>query len=120
MDLLTLFDGTENAQEFAAGTTIFSEGAPGDVMYVVLDGEVEASVRGKMIEVIGPGNPIGEMALIDTKARSATVVAKTDCRLAPVDDERFLSLVQQTPSFALYIMRILVERLRRTTARRGA
>lgn len=86
-------------------------------MYVVLDGEVEVRIGGKSIEVIGPGDIVGEMALIDGKPRSATVVAKSDCRLAPVDEKRFYSMVQQTPAFSLHVMRVVVERLRRMNAK---
>jgi CRP-like cAMP-binding protein len=60
------------------------------------------------------------MALIDTKARSASVVAKTDCRLVPINEKRFLVLVHETPVFALLVMRVLADRLRRMTADRSA
>jgi len=58
----------------------------------------------------------GEMALIDSSARSATAVARTDCELIPVDDKRFMFLVQQTPFFAIHVMRVLADRLRKTNA----
>jgi CRP-like cAMP-binding protein len=53
------------------------------------------------------------MALIDHGPRSATVTASTDCTLAEIDEKRFLFLVQQTPIFALNVMRTLSHRLRR-------
>lgn len=59
------------------------------------------------------------MALIDTKARSATVVARSDCRLVPINEKRFLVLVHQTPIFALLVMRVLADRLRRMNASRA-
>jgi CRP-like cAMP-binding protein len=92
------------------------EGAPGDVMYVVLEGEVELLVRSQVLEVAGPGDLVGEMALIDAKPRSATARAKSDCRLAPVDERRFLFLVHEHPFFALHVMRVLTDRLRRMDA----
>ena len=112
MNLRSLFEHAGNVQEFQAGTTIFAEGTPGDVMYVVLDGEVEVRVRRELVEVVGPGEIVGEMALIDAIPRSATTVARSDCRLALVDERRFLFLVQDTPFFALHVMRVLAERLR--------
>ena len=115
MDLRSLFERTDRAQEFQAGTTIFAEGTPGDVMYVVLDGEVEVRVRNEVVEVVGPGDIVGEMALIDAKARSATAVAKSACRLALVDERHFLFMVHEHPFFALHVMRVLAERLRRRT-----
>src|SRR5262245_22715263 len=113
MDLRGLFEHADNVREFGVNSTIFAEGTRGDVMYVVLEGEVELGVRGEVLAVAGPGDLIGEMALIDTKSRSATARAKSDCRLAPVDQHRFLFLVHEHPSFALHVMSVLADRLRR-------
>ena len=115
MNLRTLFENRGHVQDFPAGTVIFTEGDPGDVVYVILDGEIQVLVRKEFIDVLGPGEILGEMALIDSKARSATAIAKTDCRLATIDEKRFLYMVQETPFFALHVMRVLVQRLRRTT-----
>ena len=113
MNLLNLFQKTEDAQDFQVGTTVFAEGTPGDLMYVVLDGELEILTVNGLIDVIGPGDVIGEMALIDSKVRNNTVVAKSDCRLLPVDKKRFMFMVRETPFFALQVMRVLADRLRR-------
>lgn len=112
MDLLALFAKTEDTKRFTAGSWLFHEGTPGDVMYVLLEGEVDVSVRGETVTLAGPGDILGEMALIDSKARSASANAKTDCRVAVVDESRFLSMVQQTPEFSLHVMRVLAHRLR--------
>jgi CRP-like cAMP-binding protein len=112
MNLDQLFKNAEDVESFKAGETIFSEGAAGDEMYVVLDGEAEIRVAGESVEVVGIGGIIGEMALIDSKERSASAVAKSDCRLAAVNEHRFMFLVQETPFFALHVMRILANRLR--------
>lgn len=120
MNLLDLFSRSDDTQEFAPGTSIFEQGAPGNVMYVVLSGEVEVRVNGRIIDAVRPGELLGEMALIDVHQRSATAVAKTHCRLAPVDEKRFLFMVQQTPFFSLHVMRVLAERLRRMNAHLAA
>lgn len=86
-------------------------------MYIVKEGEVDVLVRGKTMESVGPGEFLGEMALIDKHPRSATAVAKTDCQLVPVDEKRFTFLVQQTPYFAIEVMRIMARRLRQMDAR---
>jgi CRP-like cAMP-binding protein len=114
MDLRTLFEDSRHIQEFPAGATIFTEGSPGDVLYVILDGDVVVLVRNELIDVLGPGEIVGEMALIDSHARSATAVAKSACRMATIDEKRFLFMVQETPFFALHVMRVLVHRLRKT------
>ena len=118
MDIRGLFKDPKEAKKFKAGRTVCKEGTVGDVMFVILEGELEVRAGGKLIEVAKPGDVVGEMALIDTKARSATVVAKTDCRLVPINEKRFLVLVHQTPIFALLVMRTLADRLRRMIAAR--
>jgi len=117
MNLRELFKYADHQQRFKEGDIIFAEGDQGDVMYVVLDGKVEVWIKDELIEVTGPGEILGEMALIDSKPRSATAVAISDCRLAAVDEKQFLFMVQQTPFFALQVMRMLVDRLRRRDAR---
>ena len=71
---------------------------------------------GKSIEVAGRGAIIGEMALIDSSARSATVIAKDYCVLALVNQDQFLSLMEKIPCFALSVMKTLVTRLRNMDA----
>ncbi len=97
----------------APGETVFSEGEPGEVMYVVKEGEVDIRVRDRTVETVGPGGIIGEMALIDHQPRSATAVARTECQLVPINEARFAFLVQETPFFALDVMRMMVRRLRK-------
>jgi CRP/FNR family cyclic AMP-dependent transcriptional regulator len=106
----------EGYQAFRAGAFIIKEGEPGAVMYIVQEGTVEVRAGNRVIETVEPGGIVGEIALIDAKARSASVVAKTDCRLLPVDEEQFVLLVQKMPYFALQVMRVLADRLRRTTS----
>ncbi len=89
-------------------------------MFVIIEGEVEILIGSKTLEVLGPGEIFGEMALIDDGPRSAAAVAKTDCRLAAVNRRRFEFMVQETPFFALAVMQILASRLRRTDARVAA
>ena len=68
-----------------------------------------------MINTHGAGEIFGELALIDTQIRSASAIAKTDCQLIPVNERRFIFLTQQHPFFALHVMRILAQRLRKWT-----
>ena len=117
MVTIDMFRNEEDALPFVAGETIFKEGEAGDTMYVVVKGNVDLLVRGKLVEELGAGGVLGEMALIDSVPRSATAVAKSDCKLAPIPEKRFQFLVQQTPNFALQIMRVMAERLRRMDSR---
>jgi CRP/FNR family cyclic AMP-dependent transcriptional regulator len=100
------------SRAYKAGETVFREGDDGFVMYVVLEGAVKLSVTGRSVEKVVKGGVFGEMALIDSSPRSATAVAATDCTLVSVTAERFKSLIQETPGFALEIMSIMAMRLR--------
>ncbi len=117
MDLVRLFERSPAILEVGVGDTVFSQGDRGKAMYVILEGTVEIRIGDKSLETVDAGGFFGEMALIDSDRRSATVVAQTNCRLAVVNEERFLSGVQQTPTFALQVMRILVRRLRQMDRR---
>ncbi|MBC8172235.1 MAG: cyclic nucleotide-binding domain-containing protein [Anaerolineae bacterium] len=110
---IELFRHATNVEKIAAGNTIFEEGQTAACMYVVQHGEVEIWVKGKLLETLGEGAAFGEMSLIEDAPRSATVIAKTDCAIVPIDRKRFEFLVQQTPHFALTIMQIMSERLRK-------
>jgi CRP-like cAMP-binding protein len=82
-------------------------------MYVVQSGEVELKVRDKPMEVVGPDGFFGEMSLIAQGRRTGTAVAKTDCTIVPINEKHFLFMVEETPFFALTVMRTMVARLRR-------
>ena len=113
---MTTIDLFNNAKEFMivpAGQVIFQKGGIADQMYVVIEGEVEITIDGKFLDITGVGGIVGEMALIDSSPRSATAIAKTECKLVTVDQKRFIFLVQQTPNFAINVMKIMVERIRK-------
>ena len=102
---------------FEAGKVVFREGDPGDAVYVVLDGKVELRVGGRLVETVGPGGILGEMALIEHAPRVATATAKIASDLLPISEARFTTMIQQTPSFALQIMKVMAGRLRKMDAR---
>jgi CRP/FNR family cyclic AMP-dependent transcriptional regulator len=106
-----------DARTVAAGDTIFATGDPGDAAYVVTEGEVDLVLNGRTLETVGAGGIFGEMALIDRDPRSATALAKTDAKVVPIDQKRFLYLIQNTPFFAVEVMHVMAERIRRMDAR---
>ena len=114
MNLAELFSHETDLQNLVAGETLFIEGEPGELMYVLISGTVEISVHGRVMESASAGAVLGEMAMIDEGSRSATVVAKSDCRLLPIAQKRFNFLIQQTPNFAVHIMKVIAKRLRKT------
>jgi len=114
---LEMFASEENPRACEAGEVIFREYDMGAEMYVVLEGQVELSIASNVLEALGPGEPFGEMALIDQSPRVATAIAKTPCKLAVITEKRFLFMVQTTPYFALQIMKVMADRLRKMNAR---
>lgn len=113
MDLLSLFKNSKNRESYTAGSTIFKEGEPGQLMYVLIDGEVEILVGDTVVETLEPGRLFGEMVLVDSLPRSATAQAKTDCVMVYIDERQFLFLVQEHPTFALHVLGVGCARLRR-------
>jgi CRP-like cAMP-binding protein len=116
MAVFELLRREPDLRTFRTGETVFTEGDAGDCMFAVIEGEVAIQKKGIVLERVGVGGVFGEMALIDHAPRSASAVAATDCSLAAVGQKRFTYLVQQTPYFALEIMHVLAERLRRNTS----
>ncbi|MDJ0844120.1 cyclic nucleotide-binding domain-containing protein [Crocosphaera sp.] len=113
IDTIKLFQ-SQPEQTFTTGDVIFKNGEKGTVMYGIIEGEVEMYIDGKVIEIIGKGDVFGQGALVhEDYLRASTAVAKTDCNLAVLDREHFLFAVQQTPMFALEIMRSYSDRHRR-------
>lgn len=99
-------------RRFETGETIVSTGDDAKEMFFVRSGRVEIRVGDKTIEEIGQHGIFGEMALIDHSKRSADAVATEPTEIVPVDERLFVILVQDTPYFALDVMRVLAERLR--------
>lgn len=113
MTTMNLFRNSETVETFSAGQEIFREGEPGEVMYFVQEGEVEIRIGDELIDVERQGGILGEMALIEHKPRSASAIARSDCKLVPIAEKQFTFLVQETPFFALQVMRVMANRLRR-------
>ena len=112
MNPAELFRQQTDAVQLAPGDVLFRAGDERDKMYVLLEGEVDICLGDHLFETAKAGALVGEMALIDNKPRTATVVAKTAARLAPIDQRRFHFLVQQHPHFATHVMKTLADRLR--------
>lgn len=101
-----------------AGDIIFLEGEPGNAMYVILAGQV-AVVKGNfdtptVLGYRGPGEIIGEMALLENAPRSASVIALETLRLLRINHEDFQVLLNSRPGIGRNIMAMLSARLRNT------
>ena len=111
------FVSEESTRSCEAGEAIFREYVMGSEMYVVVEGEDELTIQGNVLETLGPGQPFGEMALIDQSPRVATATARTPCKLMVIPERRFFFMVQQAPEFALHIMKVMADRLRKMNTR---
>ena len=113
MDTIGIFKHAPGATALPAGDVLFRDGDAASMMYAVVSGELSVLVKGVEVETVGEGGVVGEMGLINGQPRTATVVAKTDATVVPVGEAEFLRHVHNTPFFALQILRITAERLRR-------
>lgn len=114
MNPIEIFSHNPTKTFVAAGKALFLEGDEGSLMYVLETGVAEVFVKGRLVETLVHGSIVGEMGLVSPAPHSASVIAKNDCEFVVVDAKRFQFLVQQTPFFAIQIMRLMAERLRAT------
>ncbi|MDZ7957380.1 MAG: cyclic nucleotide-binding domain-containing protein [Aulosira sp. DedQUE10] len=110
---ISIFQKQSDPQEFSAGQVIFEEGQAGDFMYGIIAGEIEIFINNKLIETIQPGEVFGIGVLVGIKNRTYTAIAKTNCQLAFLNEQRFIFAVQETPLFALQVIKNYSERLTR-------
>lgn len=113
LDWLSNLKHTGQCKTYPAGEVIFREGDQGEVMYVILQGEVHVTLENVPINFLKPGSLLGEMALVDNSPRSATATAATDCILLPLDQNQFKSFIPTHPEFSIEVMTIMAQRLRR-------
>ena len=111
MNLLETFAESDDLVTFPAGAEILTEGKEGNHMYVVMKGEVAITLKNNVVATATPGEIVGEMALINSDFRSATVTATTDCQLVLIDQSSFESLLRHVPDFMLHVINVLAERL---------
>ena len=90
---------------------MFTEGTEGIRMYVVVEGEVQITLHNKFLANAGPGEIVGEMALINSEIRSATATTLSDCQLAVIDQSSFESMLKHVPDFTMHVMNVLAQRL---------
>lgn len=124
---LAFFQSAGTLEEKPGGKPVFTENekpgglfSKGAKMYLLLEGEVGLMIRNKFFGLVRKGEIFGELAVIGGLPRSATAMAKTDCRLLTLDEKQFHTALQKTPDFALMLMSIMVQRLRQSLAKLGA
>ena len=101
------------------GTILFSEGEPGDSLYIVLSGKIKlgrraADGRQNLVSVMGPSDMLCELSLFDPGPRTATATAVTDARLSRLRKTALRPWIANRPEIAEQLLRVLARRLRRT------
>ncbi len=104
-------------RRFPKNKTIVEEGLTGDYMYVLREGQVKVTKlssdgREKILELLEAGDFFGEMSLLDSAPRSATVKTMTAARVLALSRNDFLSLLRRSPDLAMAVVQELTRRLR--------
>ena len=98
--------------EVAQGEVLIDQGATGaQQSFVIVSGTASVEVDGSAVATLGPGELFGEMAMLDNKPRSATVVALTPMKLLVIGPAQFQTFISQ-PGMALAVLKSVVGRLR--------
>lgn len=117
---LKLLAFTSERLTYDKGQDLFHQGDPGNAAYVILDGAVDIIVgEGEdelVVNHLERNELVGDMALLSTKPRSATVRAETDVTVLELKKELFLELLESSPHVAAHIARIMSDRLYNMTA----
>lgn len=119
-DLLSFFDESTLSQlvehcreiSLAPSEILFNEDDLENAMYLILEGELDVYKGPKQIAVLGPGQYLGEMSLIESKARSASARAEKQTLLMEINEEHFHTYLASEPQALLSIMRTLSGRVR--------
>jgi CRP/FNR family transcriptional regulator, cyclic AMP receptor protein len=105
---------------FRRGATILSKGDPGNSLIAVISGTVKISIssadgRNAILNLIGPGEIFGEVAVLDGLARTADAIANSNCEIFVIDRREFLPFVKSQPGLAMKFIELLCARLRWTS-----
>ncbi|HRI64888.1 MAG TPA: Crp/Fnr family transcriptional regulator [Polyangium sp.] len=102
-------------REFAAGDVLFREGDPGEQMYVIQSGTVRITknVAGadRVIAILGPGEFLGELAILNDKPRVATATVVTDMRCLVIEAKTLESMVTRSGEIAMRLIKKLAKRI---------
>ena len=97
--------------DFKPGKTLIKEGAPGREFFVLVDGTVEVTRKGRKIDTSGPGEFFGEMALLTDQPRNASVTTTSEVDALILTAQSFRHLVERNPLIALKVMRAVADRI---------
>jgi len=114
-DELAIFAETIEELDFPAETILFAEGAPGQDMFILLEGALQIFKDKRAITTIQPVDYVGEMAIIENKPRSATVITSTAVRVFRITSDQFNTYLAAQPRSLVTLMQTLSQRIRNDT-----
>lgn len=97
--------------EVEPGKVLIQEGAVGRQFFVLVEGTVEVRRKGRKIDALGPGDYVGEIALITDRPRNATVAATSPVHALVLTKQRFRQTLAQDPLLSLKVLRSVGERV---------
>ena len=97
--------------QLAAGSLLIDQGDPGVHCWVILEGSASVYVRGEHVATLEPGSMVGEMALVDHRPRTASVVADRPLDLLRFDSRAFAKLLDEMPKASERVMTVLRARM---------
>ena len=106
-------------EDFGPGEILFTQGEAPDGMFVLLEGEVTLRLNGEIVETVGPGGVLGEMALVEGAPRMTLAETVGDARVLRVDRRLFESMVIQDAEFARLVLQTMSRRLRKLNIAAG-
>jgi CRP-like cAMP-binding protein len=116
---LKLLAFTSERVKFTADEVLFRQGEAAQSAYIIMDGAAEVEVQTpsgpRVVATVGKNDFVGEIAILCDVPRTATVRAKTDLVTLCISKDLFFRLVTEFPQMAVEIMRVLAQRLERTT-----
>jgi CRP-like cAMP-binding protein len=95
-----------------ADSTLLVEGEAGDDMYVLLAGSAVVTRGGRKLATVGPGESVGELAVLSKAPRNATVTARTDCDVAVISRRHVQRMIEDAPGFSRKLLEALADRVR--------
>jgi CRP/FNR family transcriptional regulator, cyclic AMP receptor protein len=104
--------GIADEVEVRAGTVLTHEGYREGFFFVIVSGSVRIERGGRTINTLGPGDFLGEIALLDAGPRTATATAETPCRLLSMTYQMFHELLDASPGIRAAILEAVGQRLR--------
>jgi CRP-like cAMP-binding protein len=96
----------------AAGKVLMTQGQPGREAFVIVDGRATVKVADVEVAELGPGDHVGELALLDGGTRTATVTAASDMTVLVISQRSFFGLIDEVPGLARKIMASLAGMVR--------